>query len=407
MVWIVAAVPTRVLPAKVTEVGATVRVGGTVVHDSETVSVTLTPSSLVIVRVAEKVPPVALLQRITNGSVTLIAMAPGVLQVWPVQPWSVNENVVAPAPLIAIVEMFNGSVPVFWTFSVLVAGVPAGVGPIVMAATVVSTDWVPVPLSVMLVLTLGASLVAPTVSVLVLLPTAAGLNVIGRVAVPPPPVMVPLSTPTEKSVMLVSAVVSCAAVTSRSPSFWIVNVRVSGVPPLWRCGLKLTVSCVIVSTDASPSPSTVNEGSGDPDQFAVTAQPDSAARDVGVKITSTVTEPSVEPSAHGDHHRRPPRRHGAGRRDRGQRDGAVVHVVVVGDRDRLGRAGGADVDLTKVQPGWRHRDRGVGLSRRPPEHPETDDHQDSKTRTAHVGSEGSPPGPQAKLRPKMVPRPAA
>ena len=37
-------------------------------------------------------------------------------------------------PVIAIVEMFSGSVPVFWMFSVLVAGVPAGVGPMVSPA---------------------------------------------------------------------------------------------------------------------------------------------------------------------------------------------------------------------------------------------------------------------------------
>jgi hypothetical protein len=207
-----------------------------------------------------------------------------------VQPLSVKRNRAALGPLMTAVVILAVASPVLVILSVAVPEVATGTWPKSRSVGIETTDWVPVPVKLMTIVSSGKSLDAVIVNVPVFGPTAAGLKVTGRVALPPAGI-VPDSAPIEKSVVLDRTAESWAAVIATSPVFWIVRVRVSGVPPLWRWLLKAIDPAVMFRSDATPSPFSVMVGSVPLSASRVTTQLLRALRSIGVKTNDRLSLP--------------------------------------------------------------------------------------------------------------------
>ena len=279
MVWTVAALPTRVLPAKVTEVGLTVRVGGTPVQLSVRVLVVegipLDASSLSTVSVPVRTPAALGVQRSVNASVASTAIAAGLggeHACMPRQPWSRKTK--SPVSVIddtlSVVDAWSATRLRTWTVPSMVPP-PSGAAPRLYgeARSKVWIDWMPVPLAgTSATVSPVGSLLSSMLSVAVRAPLALGLN--WTSIVPDPPIVIgkPVSAPAtiEKSAACVPlrAVVTLARFMTASPVLSMVRVRVAEAPaPLafQRRLPKVSPPPDTTSRGASLSPATVTVGS--------------------------------------------------------------------------------------------------------------------------------------------------
>ena len=242
-------------------------------------------------------------------------MASAVAHAWPVQLWSMNANSLALAPvmvaLVALSVMVAPSAPRLRISRAVESTMPPiGAEPTLKGLPELNDriDCPPVPLAAMLAtVSPVGSLLSSMSKVAVRVPAPPGLNSTVMVpAGPPGGTGKPVSMPARiwKSVGLVPVKLATIAAYARSASPVLLMVRtlvaVEPVPVMFqRTAVANVRSPVTTRRGASLSPLTPTVGSTPVARSTVMVHDASATRELGVKVTSTVTLPSVLPTRTG------------------------------------------------------------------------------------------------------------